>query len=290
MIRLSGTDVAKHRQTELRRRIENFSQKAKRKPGLAVIIVGQDPASQVYVRNKVKTSVSLGLESFHFELPASVTQSELVEKVRELNRDPRVDGILVQLPIPKHISQEAVLDAILPEKDPDGLTFGNLGLLVAGRKRVAPCTPWGVMAILEHYKVSLAGKHAVVVGRSNIVGKPMAQLLLDANATVTVCHRYTKDLASVTAQGDVVVVAAGQPRFLGREAFKKGAVVIDVGIHRPETGDFAGKLCGDVRFEELDGWAEAATPVPGGVGPMTIQMLMENTVRLAELALGDRVS
>ena len=283
MIRLSGTEVAKVRQVALSRRIEDFVAKAKRKPGLAVVIVGQDPASQVYVKNKVKTTLALGMESFHFELPASISESDLIAQIEKLNRDAKVDGILVQLPLPRPLKSDVVLEKIIPEKDPDGLTVGNLGLLFAGRKRVAPCTPFGVMKILEHHKIDVAGKHAVVVGRSNIVGKPMAQLLLEANATVTICHSRTQDLAATCRQGEIVVVAAGQARFLGREAFQKGAVVIDVGMHRPTTGEFAGKLCGDVRYEELEGWASAATPVPGGVGPMTIQMLMENTVSLAEM-------
>ena len=282
-VKLSGTEVAKFRQEALKQRIETFVAVRGRKPGLAVIIVGEDPASQVYVRNKVKTSEALGLRSFHFELPQSISEDALIQKVQELNVDPNVDGILVQLPLPKSLNSDHVMDAIDGAKDPDGLTTGNLGLLMAGRKRVAPCTPWGVMAILEHYKIEVAGKNAVVVGRSNIVGKPMAQLLLEANATVTTAHSRTKDLARVTREADIVVVAAGQPRFLGREAFREGAVVIDVGMHRPATGNFANKLCGDVRYEELGGWASAATPVPGGVGPMTIQMLMENTVRLAEM-------
>lgn len=282
MLRLDGTLVAQERQAALRGRIEDFQQKAGRKPGLAVVIVGENPASQVYVRNKIKTSTALGLESLHFELPANVSEAELKRKVEELNEDERVDGILVQLPLPKTMNSDAVLETILPEKDPDGLTTGNLGLLMAGRKRVAPCTPWGVMAILEHYRIPVAGRDVVVVGRSNIVGKPMAQLLLEANATVTICHSRTKDLAEHTRRAEIVVVAAGQARFLGRDAFKRGSIVVDVGMHRPSKGDFAGKLCGDVRFEELEGWAEAATPVPKGVGPMTIQMLMENTVSLAE--------
>lgn len=286
-IRLSGTEVAKFRQEALKKRIQSFEASHGRKPGLAVIIVGEDPASQVYVRNKVKTTVALGMESFHFEVPANISEADLVEKVHELNRDAKVDGILVQLPLPKSINTDRVMDAIDGAKDPDGLTTGNLGLLMAGRKRVAPCTPWGVMAILEHFKIEVAGKNAVVVGRSNIVGKPMAQLLLEANATVTTAHSRTKNLAQVTSQADIVVVAAGQPRFLGREAFREGAVVVDVGMHRPTTGDFANKLCGDVRYEELEGWASAATPVPGGVGPMTIQMLMENTVRLAEASVSE---
>lgn len=285
MIRLSGTDVAKHRQAELRAKIDAFHARTGRKPGLAVVIVGHDPASQVYVKNKVKTTLALGMESFHFELPANTSEADVIALVEKLNNDSKVDGILVQLPLPKGIDAESVIAKIRPEKDPDGLTVGNLGLLFAGKKRVAPCTPWGVMAILSHYGIEVAGKHAVVVGRSNIVGKPMAQLLLDANATVTICHSRTKDLESETCRADIVVVAAGRPRFLGKQAFRAGAVVVDVGIHRPSEGDFAGKLCGDVRYEELEGHVHAATPVPGGVGPMTIQMLMENTVRLAELAL-----
>ncbi len=283
MLRMSGTDVAKVRQEALKEKIASFAVKHGRKPGLAVIIVGHDPASQVYVRSKVKTTLALGMESFHFELPENTSEADLLKKIEELNKDTKVDGILVQLPLPKHLKADLALAAIDPEKDPDGLTVFNMGLLLAGRKRVASCTPMGVMAIIEHYKVPVAGRHAVVVGRSNIVGKPMAQLLLEANATVTICHSRTKDLAQVTRTGDIVVAAAGQCRFMGREHFRQGAVVIDVGIHRPETGEFAGKLCGDVRYEELEGWAEAATPVPGGVGPMTIQMLMENTVHLAEL-------
>jgi methylenetetrahydrofolate dehydrogenase (NADP+) / methenyltetrahydrofolate cyclohydrolase len=283
MLRMSGTEVAKIRQETLKNDVQNFFAQRGRKPGLAVIIVGHDPASQVYVRNKVKTTVALGMESFHFELPENIQEADLIKKIEELNRDPSVDGILVQLPLPKHLRSDVVLEAIRPEKDPDGLTVGNLGLLFAGRKRVAPCTPWGVMAILEHYKIPVAGRHAVVVGRSNIVGKPMAQLLLEANATVTICHSRTRDLAAVTRSGDIVIAAAGQCRFMGKEHVAEGAVVVDVGIHRPESGAFAGKLCGDVRYEELENWASAATPVPGGVGPMTIQMLMENTVHLAIL-------
>ena len=293
--RLSGTEVAKHRQSQLQIKVAAFTARAGRKPGLAVIIVGEDPASQVYVRNKVKTTTAVGMESFHFEMPATVTESALIGKIHELNIDPRVDGILVQLPLPKHLNSDRVMDAIESAKDPDGLTTGNLGLLMAGRKRVAPCTPWGVMAILAHHKIEVAGRNAVVVGRSNIVGKPMAQLLLEAHATVTIAHSRTKDLASITKAADIVVVAAGQPRFLGREAFGKDCVVIDVGIHRPTLEQlqkaggvnaqaYVDKLCGDVRYEELEGFVRAATPVPGGVGPMTIQMLMENTVHLAELS------
>jgi methylenetetrahydrofolate dehydrogenase (NADP+)/methenyltetrahydrofolate cyclohydrolase len=278
MLRLDGRLVAQARKELLQARIQKFTAQTGRKPGLAVVIVGEDPASQVYVRNKVKTTTELGMNSVHIELPATTSQADLLKQVQKLNDDPNTDGILVQLPLPKHIDTNAIVESIKPEKDPDGLTTANLGLLLAGRKRVAPCTPWGVMKILEHYKIDPKGKRVVVIGRSNIVGKPMAQLLLEADATVTIAHSKTKDLAHHTKDAEIVVVAAGQPRFIGKEHFAQGAVVIDVGMHRPEGG----KLCGDVRFEELEGVAGAATPVPGGVGPMTIQMLMENTVTLAE--------
>ncbi len=283
MLRLSGTDVARFRQEQLRQNIVAFKSKFGFVPGLAVVLVGANPASQIYVRNKVKTCESLGMRSFRFDLPEATPQAQLLETIQKLNADEAVHGILVQLPLPPQIDEDAVLEALDPKKDPDGLTFENLGLMWAGRTRVAPCTPWGVMAILEHYQIPVQGKSAVVVGRSNIVGKPMAQLLLAANATVTICHSRTHDLLSFTRAADIVVVAAGKERFLGREAFKPGAVVIDVGMHRPKEGPLVGKICGDVRFEELEGHVSAATPVPGGVGPMTIQMLMENTLHLAQL-------
>jgi methylenetetrahydrofolate dehydrogenase (NADP+) / methenyltetrahydrofolate cyclohydrolase len=282
MIRLDGKAVASTRRALLKERVDHFVKTNGRKPGLAVVIVGEDPASRVYVKNKVKTTTELGMESTHIELPADASQADVLKTVQKLNQDPSVDGILVQLPLPKHIDTNTVVESINPEKDPDGLTTANLGLLFAGRKRVAPCTPWGVMAILEHYKIPVAGKRVTVIGRSNIVGKPMAQLMTDADATVTLCHSRTKDLAHHTRDAEIVVVAAGKARFVGKDHFAKDAVVVDVGMHRPDSGEFAGKLLGDVKFEELEGHVSAATPVPGGVGPMTIQMLMENTVTLAE--------
>ncbi len=284
MQHLSGPEVAKARQALLIPRIKAFCESTGHPPGLAVVLVGADPASEIYVRNKSRTCETLGIRSLRSDFPAHLSEADLIAKIHQLNAQPDVHGILVQLPLPKHISEENVLESIHPSKDPDGLTYENLGLLWAGRRRVAPCTPWGVMGILEHYKIPIEGKKVVVVGRSNIVGKPMAQLLLEANATVTICHSRTTDLLSHTRAAEIVVVAAGKPRFLGRDAFQKGATVIDVGIHRPTQGEFQGKVCGDVRFDELDGWASAATPVPGGVGPMTIQMLMENTFHLAELS------
>ncbi len=284
MLRLDGTLVAKTRRERLSAEIQEFHKKTGIAPGLAVVLVGDDPASQVYVKNKIKTCEQVGIKSFASFLPAATTEEQLLSKVRELNQDKNVHGILVQLPLPKHIHEEKILDVLDPRKDPDGLTAANLGLFWSGRTRVAPCTPTGVMKILEHFKIPIAGKRAVVVGRSNIVGRPMAHHLTNANATVTVVHSKTPDVSSITRDADIVVVAAGKERFLGKLDFKKGVVVIDVGMHRPQTGSFAGKLCGDVRYEELEGWAIAATPVPGGVGPMTIQMLMENTLQLAKLA------
>ena len=284
MLILNGKLVAESRFARLKTRVESFNAQHSRAPGLAVILVGENPASQVYVRNKTKVCADLGMTSRQINLPATCSQAELEAKLTELNEDPEIHGILVQLPLPKNLNEEKAMDKIKATKDADGLHIENQGLLWAGRPRIIPCTPNGVMAILEHYKIPLKAKNAVVIGRSQIVGKPMANLLLTADATLSICHSKTSNLFDYTREADIVVVAAGQPRFLGREAFKKDAVVIDVGMHRPSAGDYTGKLCGDVRFEELDGWASAATPVPGGVGPMTIQMLMENTFHLAELA------
>lgn len=280
---LSGQLVAETRRALLGEKVREFKSKSGRSPGLAVVLVGADPASQIYVRNKIKACEQAGIASTHHEIPATATQNELHAIIDQLNADPAVDGILVQLPLPKSLNETLATERILPSKDPDGLTSGNLGLLFAGRTRVAPCTPLGVMKIFEHYKIDVAGKSAVVVGRSNIVGKPMAQLLLEANATVTIAHSKTPDLKAVTTQADIVVVAAGKPQFMGKEYFKKGAIVADVGIHRVAGADGKSKVCGDVRTSELIDHAAAYTPVPGGVGPMTIQMLLENTLRLAEL-------
>jgi methylenetetrahydrofolate dehydrogenase (NADP+)/methenyltetrahydrofolate cyclohydrolase len=286
---LDGKEVASVRRVELAKRVASLKAKTGRAPGLAVVLVGENPASQIYVKNKIKACAEAGIESFHIELSASISQSDLHKEIDKLNQRADVDGILVQLPLPKGLNETLATERILSEKDPDGLTSGNLGLLFAGRTRVAPCTPYGVMKILEHYKLEVTGLNAVVVGRSNIVGKPMAQLLLEANATVTIAHSKTKNLLALTKAADIVVVAAGRPRFLGKEAFGEGAIVVDVGIHRvPESESLVinGKrstICGDVKYEELMGHASAVTPVPGGVGPMTIQMLLENTLKLAEL-------
>ena len=247
-------------------------------PGLAVIIVGEDAASKVYVANKVKACAELGLHSEHIVMPADTPEAALLAKIAELNNDPKIHGILVQLPVPKHIDSNKVLLAISPNKDVDGFHPMNVGALVTGNTLFQPCTPYGIMKLLEKSGVSIEGKHAVVVGRSNIVGKPMALMLLQQNATVTICTSKTVDLARYTRDADILVVAIGRARMITGDMIKPGAAVIDVGMNRPPDG----KLCGDVDFDsakEVAGWI---TPVPGGVGPMTITMLMASTIQAAE--------
>lgn len=280
---LDGKAVAEARRAQIKSRCEKLRVSLGRAPGLAVILVGEDPASQVYVANKIKACREAGIESLEQRLPASVTVDQLKKAIETLNKNPQVDGILLQLPLPKQLNAEEAIGWISPRKDADCLTAENLGYLWSGRPITTPCTPSGVMVILEHYGIPVAGKNAVVVGRSNIVGKPMAHLLSQADATVTICHSKTKNLRDHLKKAEIVVVAAGRPEFLGKEDFAEGSVVIDVGIHRKPSADGKSKLCGDVRFKELEGVVHAVTPVPGGVGPMTITMLLENTVRLAEL-------
>ena len=251
-------------------------------PGMAVIIVGNDPASKVYVANKVKACKELGLYSIHIELPENATEAELLAEVETLNRDPRIHGILVQLPLPKHLDSHKVIEAINPDKDVDGFHEKNVGALVTGETPFPSCTPYGVMVMLEKTGISIEGKHAVVVGRSNIVGKPMALLLLHKNATVTICTSKTVDLAKHTRDADILVAAVGKPNFITKDMVKPGAVVIDVGINRNSEG----KLVGDVDFANVKEVAGYITPVPGGVGPMTITMLIANTVRAAERLSG----
>lgn len=279
MIRLDGKAVARAVQDQLKIRVAQFTAQAGRAPHLTVLIVGDDPASHVYVRNKHIACEKIGMRSTIHKLPAGISQDDLEKALLTVNGDDSVDGILVQFPLPKHLEAERVLKILSPTKDADGLTYASLGFLWAGHPGVKPCTPSGVMKILEHYKLPIAGKRAVVIGRSNIVGKPMAHLLTEANATVTVCHSKTVDLRSYTKNAEIVVVAAGRARFLGKDDFAKDSVVIDVGMHGSGGG---GSLSGDVRFEELEGHVAAATPVPGGVGPMTITCLLENTLILAE--------
>ena len=247
-------------------------------PGMAVIIVGNDPASKVYVANKVKACAELGLYSIHRELPADVTEAQLLSEVEALNNDPKIHGILVQLPLPKHLDSHTVIEAINPDKDVDGFHQKNVGALVTGETPFPSCTPYGVMVLLEKTGISIEGKHAVIVGRSNIVGKPMALLLLHKNATVTICTSKTVDLAKHTRDADILVAAVGRANFITGDMVKPGAVVIDVGINRNAEG----KLVGDVDFNSVKEVAGYLTPVPGGVGPMTITMLVANTVRAAE--------
>ena len=252
------------------------------KPGLAVVLVGSDPASQVYVKNKVAACQKAGLHSVLEQYPPSLTQAELLERVRALNADPAIHGILVQLPLPAHIDAHLVIETIAPEKDVDGFHVSNAGLLMTGKPLFRPCTPYGVMKMLEAEGVQLRGAVAVVIGASNIVGKPMTMLLQSAGATVTICNSKTRDLAWHTRHADIVV--AGKPRMIDGSMIKPGAVVIDVGINRGADG----KLCGDVDFESVIKVASAVTPVPGGVGPMTIAMLLVNTLEAAERAQQNR--
>lgn len=245
-------------------------------PTLAVILVGNNPASEIYVRNKEKSCEKAGIVSKLFKYDEDIQEKELLEKICQLNNDDTIDAILVQLPLPDHIDENKITKAILPEKDVDGFTPVNIGLLASGLKPYAyPCTPKGIMTILKEYNINPDGKHAVVVGRSNIVGKPLSIMLLNANATVTTCHSHTENLKDITKTADILVAAVGKPKFITAEMVKEGAVVIDVGISRID-----GKLCGDVDFENVSGKTSFITPVPKGVGPMTIVSLMENTVEL----------
>jgi methylenetetrahydrofolate dehydrogenase (NADP+)/methenyltetrahydrofolate cyclohydrolase len=281
---LDGKMLAQRLRAGFKERVKALAAQGRR-PGLAVILVGEDPASKVYVSNKVKACEEAGLYSEKQVYPADIAPAVVLEKIAKLNADPRVHGILVQLPLPAHFDEAAVLEAITPTKDVDGFHAENVGALAQGKPRFIPCTPYGVMQMLAQGKVDLVGKEAVVIGRSNIVGKPMALLLINAGATVTVCHSKTHDLAAHTRRADILVAAVGKPRFVTRNMIKPGAVVIDVGINRlpPEAG---GKLCGDVDFDAVQEVAARLTPVPGGVGPMTIAMLLANTIEAAEREAG----
>jgi methylenetetrahydrofolate dehydrogenase (NADP+)/methenyltetrahydrofolate cyclohydrolase len=265
-----------------------FAEQAGRKPGLAVVLVGEDPASQVYVRSKGKATIAANMESFEHKLPADTSAEQLLDVVAQLNQDDAVDGILVQLPLPDHLDEQSIIAAISPDKDVDGFHVINAGRLSVGQSGFVPCTPLGCMMLLADRLGDLSGLEAVVVGRSNIVGKPMAQLLLDANATVTIAHSRTKDLPGVVKRADIVVAAVGRPEMIRKDWLKDGATVIDVGINRlpPEPGADKGKLVGDVAFGEASEVAAAITPVPGGVGPMTIAVLLRNTLVAAHRNAG----
>ena len=273
---IDGKVVAKAVKEEVRSRVEALKARGIR-PGLATVLVGDDPASHVYVRNKQRTCEELGMHSVGHNLPATTSQVDLLALIDRLNRDPAIHGILVQLPLPKPLRSEPILYAVSPDKDVDGLHPVNVGKLMMGEPRFVPCTPAGIMAMLDYYKLPIEGKTAVVVGRSNLVGKPAAMLLLHRHATVTICHSKTPDLAEVCRRADILVAAMGKARFIRGEMVKEGAVVIDVGINRQPDG----KLVGDVDFEAVAAKASWITPVPGGVGPMTIAMLMQNTMLAA---------
>ncbi|MDE8034874.1 bifunctional methylenetetrahydrofolate dehydrogenase/methenyltetrahydrofolate cyclohydrolase FolD [Actinobacillus equuli subsp. equuli] len=277
---ISGTAVAKQVKTNIAEQIQAHTAQGKRKPGLAVILVGMDPASQVYVNSKRKSCAEIGIESKSYDLPAETSETELLAIIEQLNHDDSVDGILVQLPLPKQIDATKVTEAIVPHKDVDGFHPYNVGRLCQKIPTLRSCTPYGVMKLLENTGVNLAGLHAVVVGASNIVGRPMAMELLLAGCTVTVTHSRTKDLAYHVSQADIVVAGVGKPNFVKGEWIKDGAIVIDVGINRVD-----GKLVGDVEYATAEPKASFITPVPGGVGPMTVAMLMQNTLQAYEAHL-----
>ena len=288
---ISGTEIAKQIREELKEEIAQLKEKHNLVPGLATVLVGEDPASQVYVGQKEKTSVALGIYSERHDLPAETSQKDLMALVNRLNNDPKIHGILVQLPLPKQLNETEVLYAINPKKDVDGFHPVNVGKLMIGEPDYLPCTPHGIQQLLVRSGVKVEGAEVVVLGRSNIVGKPIANILLQkkpgANATVTVCHTGTKDISFHTRRADILIVAAGRPKAVTADMVKEGVVVIDVGVNRiGKTAEGKVILAGDVDFETVKEKASAITPVPGGVGPMTITMLMLNTVRAAKLAAG----
>lgn len=274
---IDGKKISQEIKDELKEKVAGLKEQGKN-VALAVIQVGNDPASSVYVNNKKKACAYIGIESLAYELPEETTEQELVELVEKLNADDKVNGILVQLPLPKHINEETIIQTISPKKDVDGFHMQSVGALCVGAKGYVSCTPLGIIELLKRSGIEIAGKHCVVIGRSNIVGKPMALLLLRENGTVTVCHSRTQDLKEITGQADILVVAIGKPKFVDETYVKEGAVVIDVGIHRNEQN----KLCGDVDFDRVAPHTSAITPVPGGVGPMTIAILMNNCVSSVE--------
>lgn len=277
-ILLDGKETAKAVRGEIRDAVVAFTNETGKIPGLSVVLVGDDPASQVYVRNKHRACEEVGIRSDVYTLPTDTSEDELLALIAKLNADATVNGILVQLPLPQHLDEEKVLLAIDPAKDVDAFHPVNVGKIMIGNFALAPCTPAGVMELLRHYHIPVAGKHCVVIGRSNIVGKPQAMLMLKENATVTVCHSRTVGLADITRTADILVAAVGRPGFVTADMVREGAVVVDVGINRTAEG----KLCGDVDFAAVSETASYITPVPGGVGPMTITMLLKNTLAAAK--------
>jgi len=279
---LDGKALAAELREDIQQRVSVLRQAGKRAPGLAVVLLGDDPASQVYVGSKVKQTEAVGMRSFEHRLPATTTEAELLALVGRLNADPSVDGILVQLPLPAGIDSARVIEAIDPDKDVDGFHPVNAGRLATGLPALVPCTPRGCVMLAKRARPDLAGLHAVIVGRSNIVGKPLAQLLLQENCTVTVAHSRTRDLPGVCRSADLLVAAIGRPRMLGAEHVRQGAIVIDVGINRVPKDEGGTRLVGDVDYEAVEPLAGAITPVPGGVGPMTIACLLDNTLTAYE--------
>ena len=275
---IDGKKISKEIKDELKAKVEQYKKEGK-ECSLAVIQVGNDPASSVYVGNKKKACEYIGIGSVSYELSEETTEQELLDLIAKLNNDRKINGILCQLPLPKHIDEDKIINAISPEKDVDGFHPQSVGSLVIGQPGFVSCTPAGIVELLKRSGIEISGKNCVVIGRSNIVGKPMSLLMLRENATVTICHSKTKDLQAVCKQADILIVAIGKPQYIGAEYVKDGAVVIDVGIHRDENN----KLCGDVKFDEVEPVASYITPVPGGVGPMTIAMLMNNCVSAMEL-------
>ena len=282
---LDGKKLAETVRAEVRAGVDAFRAEHGRAPGLDVVLVGEDPASQVYTRNKEKASIEVGMRGRLHRLPATTTEADLLALLEQLNADDDVDGILVQLPLPEQISEQKVLDTVRADKDVDGFHPINVGLLASGRPLLVPCTPVGCMRLLASSGVELKGARAVVVGRSNIVGKPIAQLLLAEHATVTIAHSRTRDLAAVCREADVLVAAVGKPEMIRGDWVKPGAVVIDVGINRVDAGEGKTRLVGDVAFAEVAPHARAITPVPGGVGPMTIACLLQNTLKAARIRI-----
>lgn len=276
---IDGKKVAEHIKFQVKTEIVSMEQD----PTLAVIVVGENPASRVYVNNKKKACDYVGIKSIEVNMPEDVSEDALFEMIDTLNYDQNVNGILVQLPLPKHINEKAVLERIWPDKDVDGFSAYNTGKLWQGQYDMAPCTAMGIIELLDYYNIDVSGKHCVVVGRSNIVGKPVAALLLERDATVTICHSKTKNLSEITSKADILISAVGKPKFITWGFVKKDAVVIDVGINRDENG----KLCGDVDAENIENKASLLTPVPGGVGPMTVAMLMKNTLIAAKSQLAE---
>jgi len=278
---IDGKLVSSEIRRQLTADVASFKEETGITPGLAVILVGNDPASTVYVRNKHRGCEEAGMNSYQIYMPEETTEDELLSKIDELNSSDDVHGILVQLPLPKHISEDKVIARISPDKDVDAFNNYNVGKILTGKYDFLPCTPAGIMELLKYYNVEISGKECVVIGRSNIVGKPMALLLLAANGTVTVCHSRTKDLSEITKRADILVVAIGKANFVGKNMVKDGVIIIDVGINRLPDG----KLAGDVNFAEVEEKASMITPVPGGVGPMTISMLLKNTLTAAKKSI-----